>query len=63
MRTTAAAFAISTLAATAVGHATFQELWVGSTDEESTCARLPVGLLAVLQDILGWEYTNFWQGK
>ncbi|KAI0176115.1 glycoside hydrolase family 61 protein [Hypoxylon sp. FL1284] len=35
------AFAISTLAATAAAHATFQELWVGSTDEESSCARLP----------------------
>ncbi|KAI0897012.1 glycoside hydrolase family 61 protein [Annulohypoxylon nitens] len=38
MRTAAVALA---LAATAAGHATFQELWVGSEDEASTCARLP----------------------
>lgn len=36
------AFAISTLAATVAAHATFQELWVAGSDEESTCARLPV---------------------
>ncbi|KAI1767298.1 glycoside hydrolase family 61 protein [Hypoxylon sp. FL1150] len=35
------AFAISAFAATAAAHATFQELWVAGTDEESTCARLP----------------------
>ncbi|KAI4863434.1 glycoside hydrolase family 61 protein [Hypoxylon rubiginosum] len=35
------AFAISTLAATVAAHATFQELWVAGSDEESTCARLP----------------------
>ncbi|KAI1143137.1 glycoside hydrolase family 61 protein [Hypoxylon sp. FL0543] len=40
MRTTAA-LAISALAATAAGHATFQELWVNGEDEASTCARLP----------------------
>ncbi|OTB03764.1 glycoside hydrolase family 61 protein [Hypoxylon sp. CI-4A] len=38
MRTAAAALA---LAATAYGHATFQELWVAGEDEGSTCARLP----------------------
>ncbi|KAI0117006.1 glycoside hydrolase family 61 protein [Daldinia grandis] len=41
MRSAVAAIAFSTLAATAAGHATFQELWVAGKDEESTCARLP----------------------
>lgn len=34
------AFAAS-LVASAVGHATFQELWVNGVDQGSYCARLP----------------------
>ncbi|KAI1656742.1 glycoside hydrolase family 61 protein [Daldinia decipiens] len=41
MKSAVAALALSTLAATAAGHATFQELWVAGKDEQSTCARLP----------------------
>jgi cellulase len=32
---------ISALAGTAIGHATFQDLWVDGIDQQSTCARLP----------------------
>ncbi|KAI1079167.1 glycoside hydrolase family 61 protein [Whalleya microplaca] len=41
MKSAAIAFAVSTLATSAAGHATFQELWVDGVDQESTCARLP----------------------
>ncbi|KAI2602812.1 glycoside hydrolase family 61 protein [Hypoxylon sp. NC1633] len=41
MKTAFASLAAAMLAATAAGHATFQELWVEGTDEQSTCARLP----------------------
>ncbi|EMR62200.1 hypothetical protein MGN70_005751 [Eutypa lata] len=41
MKTFSVALTASALASTALGHATFQELWVGSEDEAGTCVRAP----------------------
>jgi cellulase len=41
MKSTLVLASITALARTAVGHATFQQLWVDGKDQQSTCARLP----------------------
>jgi cellulase len=41
MKSTLVLAGITALARTAVGHATFQQLWVDGKDQQDTCARLP----------------------
>ncbi|GKT45161.1 endo-beta-1,4-glucanase D [Colletotrichum spaethianum] len=38
---TSATLAVLSAAGEALGHATFQQLWIGSQDQKSVCARLP----------------------
>ncbi|TDZ22880.1 putative endo-beta-1,4-glucanase D [Colletotrichum orbiculare MAFF 240422] len=42
MKTFTTTMALLSAVGTALGHATFQQLWVGSKDQGSTCARLPL---------------------